>query len=77
MKVKSLITRPETLTEGQVYLLLENNSVDDELTVFPVTFVAYTPCPAVVIVRNGEEKNLRCPRESLIERESFEQCIQM
>ena len=68
MKAKSLITRPETLTEGQGYLLLENNVSENEMTISPVTFVAYTPCPAIVIVRNGEGKKWRYPRDKLFER---------
>ena len=60
------LTRPNTLIEGQVYLLFEKNGSNEEVTYTQVTFVAYTSCPAVVIVQDRDGKNKRCVRDSLL-----------
>lgn len=55
--------RPATFEDGKFYFLLEG--ITDEMMQFqPVTFVAYDPCPAIVIVR-GNERRFRCCRDDL------------
>lgn len=55
--------RPATLVEGQFYMLSARNGSQTHLS--PVTFLAYTSCPAVVIYSNGAGQKLRGPRAHL------------
>ena len=61
--IMKIYIRPMTLVEGQVYLLRERNG--SKTYVSPVTFVAYTSCPAVVNFSNGAGQKVRCLREDL------------
>lgn len=56
--------RPRTLVEGQRYYTLDCQ-LGGRAALTPVTFIAYTACPAVVIVANSCGIRLRCPREEL------------
>ena len=56
---------PQTLVEGQRYSRIERGQDGDRATYTEVMFIAYTSCPAVVIVSNGSGKRLRCMREEL------------
>jgi len=59
-------TRPATLVENDMYLLHDNSSPGCRPSAWqPVEFVGYTPCPAVVIVRDLREKTLRVLRDEL------------
>ena len=56
------LIRPGTFVDGEEYLLKEQ--LADETVLVPVTFVAYDPSPAFVIVRNGTGRQ-RCLRDDL------------
>jgi len=56
------LIRPGTFVDGEEYLLKEQ--LADETVLVPVTFVAYDPSPAFVIVRNGSGRQ-RCLRDDL------------
>ena len=45
------LIRISTFVDGEEYLLKER--LEDKPALVPVTFVAYDPSPAFVIVRNG------------------------
>ena len=57
--------RPQTLIEGQRYSLTERGQDGDGATYTEVLFVAYTSCPAFVIISNGSGRKVRCLREDL------------
>jgi hypothetical protein len=54
------LIRPNTFVDGEDYLLEEQ--FGDGLV--QVTFIAYDPCPAFVIVRKGSGRQ-RCLRDDL------------
>jgi hypothetical protein len=58
------LCRPLTLVEGQRYFLLAQYS-SRHPSLMPVTFLAYTACPAVVVVTDGSNCRVRCAREDL------------
>ena len=59
-------TRPATLVENDMYLLHDNSSPGCRPSAWqPVEFVGYTPCPAVVLVRDMREKMRRVLRDEL------------
>lgn len=68
MKPEMLLDLPVSLEVGREYDLLErgNNGCKPVLT--PVRFVAYDPCPALVIVAHGGRR-MRCPRDKLFEKD--------
>lgn len=59
------LTRPETLIEGATYLILENAGTGNPLSIDIVKFLAYTPCPAVVMVIESNGRKMFCPRDRL------------
>jgi hypothetical protein len=56
------LTHPSTLEPGKIYLRQTSVIPGDRLT--PVEFVDYSPCPAIIIIKNGCARE-RCPREEL------------
>jgi hypothetical protein len=62
--------RPQTLLEGQRYSRMERGQNGDGTTYAEVLFIAYTSCPAVVIISNGSGHKFRCLREDLFMRVS-------
>jgi hypothetical protein len=70
MTAYNKLIRPGALIEGSEYLRQEKLGGREKLRagentlMAPVTFVAYHPCPAFVIVVSGERK-VCCPREEL------------
>jgi hypothetical protein len=62
-----LLPCPQTLLEGQAYLLSEKGQNEMKAMRTLVTFVAYTSCPAMVVVQSSDGKRRRCPREGLVE----------
>lgn len=61
-----LLARPQTLVKGELYLYL-NVQQTEEQAVAAVRFVAYTTCPAIVVVSNGSGQKVRCPRDGLLQ----------
>jgi len=57
--------RPQTLVEGQKYSRMERSQDGDRATFTDVLFVAYTSCPAFVIISNGSGHKMRCLHENL------------
>ena len=57
--------RPQTLVEGQRYSLLDRSQEGDRAFCAEVMFVAYTSCPAFVIISNDSGHKVRCLREDL------------
>ena len=58
--------RPVTLVCGSSYRRLERDPVSGAVRATLVRFLAYTACPAFVVVLQGD-KRLRCPRGNLFE----------
>jgi hypothetical protein len=59
-----VLTHPDSLIEGEQYIYWDVYCIDNpEISI--VKFVAYTSCPAVVVVSNGAEQRVRCPRDRL------------
>ena len=56
---------PETLNEGQVYLMRPWWQLIKDLPTIPVTFIRYEPCPDLVIVRDAAGQRYRCLRSDL------------
>jgi len=56
------LIRPSTFVDGEEYLLKDR--LEDKPALAPVTFVAYDPSPAFVIVCNGSGRR-RCLRDDL------------
>lgn len=61
--------RPATFEDGKVYFLLEG-IIEKMIQFQPVTFLAYDPCPAMVIVR-CKELWFRCCRDYLFNLEKY------
>jgi hypothetical protein len=62
-----ILTRPETLIEGENYLYRDVNHSDD-LAMSIVMFLAYTSCPAMVVIFSDSGQKVRCSRDSLCRR---------
>ncbi len=65
--------RPTTLEIGNRYLFLGNQDDCHPVSWELVSFISYTPCPAVVIVATIGGKRMRIAREELFEREDRSQ----
>jgi hypothetical protein len=69
MTCNPVLTRPSTFTPDRDYLWLDRQvnavSLTKEPVHRPVRFVAYDPCPAFIIIRNGDGSRKRCLREDL------------
>ena len=60
------LTRPMTLIPGGQYRRLARDGAGGQSCFIPVRFVAYTACPALVVVTDGDGR-LRCPRDELFD----------
>jgi hypothetical protein len=59
--------RPQSLESGKVYLYREHR-VDGEFGALKIVkFIAYDPCPAIVVIRDTGGLKTRCLREDLFE----------
>jgi hypothetical protein len=67
------LSRPTTLIDGAPYLSLERAAAG-AARLIPVTFLAYTACPAFVVVSDGESR-LRCPRADLFDLEDVAEWV--
>lgn len=69
METTSDLYRPITFHIGDQYLFMESpfhlTSLIQPTRQRLVNFEAYDVCPALVIVRNGNGKRWRCPRDQL------------
>lgn len=65
MSANPELTRPYTLERGKRYLRGENGKAGEGASLQPVIFVAYDPCPALVVVQNGDGRRWRCPRDEI------------
>lgn len=65
MKTVISVIHPSTLEEGRKYLLRTHFFASHEVRCVPVIFIGYCPCPAVVLVSDGEGKRWCCSREDL------------
>jgi hypothetical protein len=67
MITKKGFYRPQSLNNGDIYIFRERNYIGERQSSIPITFVDYTPCPAIVIIkfRNGIKQ--RCLREDIFE----------
>jgi hypothetical protein len=57
--------RPPTFEPGRPYAWLGGQPDRCEPAAIPVTFLAYDPCPAFVIVQTRAGERQRCLREQL------------
>ncbi len=62
MTHQQVFTRPASLEFGGIYLRRINNPNADQM--HPVQFIAYSACPAIVIIQDGSGCE-RCPRDEL------------
>lgn len=60
------LTRPVTLVPGDLYKRLAREEGGGRPCCIPVRFVAYSACPAWVVVADGEGRE-RCPRDELFD----------
>jgi hypothetical protein len=67
MTAKFDFTRPISFTIGESYLYWERNIDGNQQTPTIVRFVDYTPCPAIVIIKNHDRRKQRCLRDDLFE----------
>ena len=65
MRFIRVIVRPPTFEKGRSYLLRQRHGNGKDSGYVPVKFLEYEPCPAVVMVCDGEGKLWRIPREDL------------
>ena len=65
MKLILAIISPDTLDNGEKYLLRTSHTKGHDPGYIPVRFVGYYSCPAWVFVRNNDGKLLRIPREDV------------
>lgn len=59
------LEQPASLRAGQPCYLIPTRRLDQPAEWTPVTFLAYTACPAVVIVQAADGSLQRCSREDL------------
>ena len=59
------LERPATLIEGGAYILLESRETGSQPSMDLVKFLAYTPCPAVVMIIESSGRKMYCPRDRL------------
>lgn len=67
MKENIAFIRPESFDNGKDYLFRERNNYGEQRSIKVVTFVDYTPCPAIVIVKFENGSKRRCLREDIYE----------
>ena len=65
MEFINLIVRPDTLENGSRYLLRVRHENGTRPAYVPVMFVRYDPCPAIVVVNDGDGRLLRIARRDL------------
>ncbi len=56
---------PDTLVVGEHYLFMDRCDVGARLVSLDVQFIAYTSCPAIVIVLDGSGQKVRVLRDDL------------
>ena len=56
---------PDTLVVGEHYLYVDRCNVGARLVSLDVQFVAYTACPAIVVVLDGSGEKARILRDDL------------
>ena len=66
MEPKFKPVRPDTLVEGNEYLVNERGETTTEGTLVSVKFIAYCASPAFVIVSNCKGK-MRCARDDVFQ----------
>lgn len=59
------LSRPYNLIEGEHYIYIDMCSGEPKLEFLDVQFIAYTSCPAIVIVLDGSGQKVRVLREEL------------
>ena len=67
MIVNIKFTRPDSFANGKNYLFRERGYFGERQSVEKVTFVDYSPCPAIVIIKLASGSKRRCLREDLFE----------
>ena len=70
MTVNVQLIRPLTLNIGEIYLFRERDIQGTHHSLATVTFVNYTPCPAIVIIKHNNGSKQRCLRDDLFESRS-------
>lgn len=64
------LPRPTSLVPGGRYRRLQRDGGGDQAGLVAVEFLAYTACPAFVVVAQAQRR-LRCPRDDLFELADF------
>ncbi len=59
--------RPYSLIGGKDYFYREGELYGTRITTSIVKFVAYDPCPAIVIIIDPSGRKIRCQRDNLFE----------
>ncbi len=57
--------RPDNFIPGEAYFLIERQSCPSRIAQEIVRFVGYAPCPATVVVLDGDNHRFYVPRENL------------
>ena len=65
VELNPALMHPNTLVEGKHYVYMDRYDVEASPLLLDVKFVAYTPCPAIVVVLNGSGQKVRILRDDL------------
>lgn len=68
---ETIMIHPLTLNEGKDYLLRVHQDNGHNLVYLPVRFINYHPCPAIVVVSDGNGQFRRLPRDDVFSVESI------
>jgi len=60
-----ILLHPDTLIVGEHYLHVDRCDGEARLVLLDVQFVAYTSCPAIVVVLDGSGEKVRILRDDL------------
>jgi hypothetical protein len=62
---ETIMIHPLTLNEGRDYLLRVHQVNGQNPVYLPVRFMSYHPCPALVVIGDGNGQQWRVPRDEL------------
>ncbi len=65
-----ILTRPKTLDNGKEYYLRVRQANGSYPTYIPIKFIDYDPCPALVLITQGDGHIWRAAREDLFTTEA-------
>jgi hypothetical protein len=64
-KTEKIMVRPLTLDDGKEYLIRVHQDNGDKSVYLSVRFISYHPCPALIVVGDGNGQFWRVPRDEI------------